>query len=276
MGDERDYVLGTEAEEIERLGLQHRVWREHMLEGWRRAGIREGLTALDVGAGPGYASADLAALVGPRGRVIALERSGRFLAVAAESARIAGLGNVETREHDVSAEPFGAGFADFAWCRWVLSFVAEPSRAVAHIAAALKPGGTALFHEYADYGAWRTIPPEPDVERFRSLVMRSWRDAGGEPDVALQLPTWLARAGLEIVSARPLVEIARRGEPFWQWPAAFLATNARRLAELGYVSGEEADKLAGALGRAAPGAMMMTPIVAEVIARKASGAEGPA
>jgi SAM-dependent methyltransferase len=268
MSDERQYVLGTEQDEIERLGLQHRVWREHMLEGWDRAGIPEGGTAIDVGAGPGYASVDLAARVGPAGRVIALERSARFLAAAAERAGRAGYANVETREHDVSAEPFGENVADFAWCRWVLSFVAEPRRTVAHIARALRPGGTAIFHEYADYGAWRTMPPEPDVERFRSLVIRSWRDSGGEPDVALHLPNWLTDAGLEIVSARPLIEITRRGEPFWEWPAAFVAVNARRLAELGYVSADEGERLAGAIDRVAPGTMMITPLVAEIVARK--------
>jgi ubiquinone/menaquinone biosynthesis C-methylase UbiE len=53
---DRDYVLGTEAEEIARLGLQHRVWRARMLDGWARAGIGPGMNAIDVGAGPGFAA----------------------------------------------------------------------------------------------------------------------------------------------------------------------------------------------------------------------------
>ena len=52
---ERDYVLGTHDEEIERLGLQHRVWRPRMLEAWRRAGVTVGSRVIDIGAGPGYA-----------------------------------------------------------------------------------------------------------------------------------------------------------------------------------------------------------------------------
>jgi SAM-dependent methyltransferase len=150
----------------------------------------------------------------------------------------------------------------------VLSFVAEPERAVRNIAAALRPSGTAVFHEYGDYGAWRTMPLDPDVERFRELVMRSWRDAGGEPDVALELPRWLEAVGLEVLEIRPLIEIVGRGDFAWQWPAAFMATNAARLAELGYAGAEEAERLATALDRVPEGTRMITPLVVEVIARK--------
>jgi SAM-dependent methyltransferase len=84
---ERDYVLGTHDAELERLGLQHRLWRPRMLDAWRRAGSGAGQTVLDVGAGPGYAALDLAEIVGPTGRVLALERSRRFLGALAPHAR---------------------------------------------------------------------------------------------------------------------------------------------------------------------------------------------
>jgi SAM-dependent methyltransferase len=265
---ERDYVLGTHDEEVERLGLQHRVWRPHMLEAFRRAGIGPGSSVVDVGAGPGFASTDLAEIVGPFGNLLAVERSRRFLEVLEDRARRLGLVNVETREQDVAETGFGDSCADASWCRWLLSFVSDPRRTVSHIAAALKPGGRAVFHEYSDYGAWRTLPPDPDVERFRTLVMKSWRDAGGEPDIALRLPGWLKEEGLEIVEMRPLVHVVRKGDFIWEWPASFMASGAKRLAELGYVEAEEAARLATALDRMPEGSWMTTPIVLEVIARK--------
>lgn len=263
-----DYVLGTESDEIERLGIQHRVWRPRMLDAWRRAGIGPGRCVLDVGAGPGYAAVDLAEIVGPTGKVIALERSASFLAALAERAARHEISNLEARAQDVCESGFGEAFADAAWCRWVLSFVAEPERTVGHIAAALKPGGVAVFHEYADYGTWRMMPPSPDLDRFRGLVVESWRDAGGEPDVAMLLPQWLEAEGLEVIEARPLVEIVRKGDPLWQWPAAFMATNARRLVELGYAEPAEAERFATALDRAGAGQWMITPLVAEIVARR--------
>src|SRR5262245_4289382 len=88
---ERDYVLGTHDEEIARLALQHRVWREHVLEGWRIAGIGPGQRVLDVGSGPGFVSVDLAQTVGPAGRVLGIERSGRFVEHARALASAKGL-----------------------------------------------------------------------------------------------------------------------------------------------------------------------------------------
>lgn len=265
---DRDYVLGTQDEEIERLDLQHRVWRPRMLDAWRRAGIGRGQTVLDIGAGPGFAALDLADLVGAGGKVIALERSTRFLAALEVRAAGRGISNIEAREQDVSERDFGEEFADASWCRWLLSFVADPRATIAHIARALKPGGYAVFHEYADYGTWRMMPPHPEMDRFRALVMQSWRDAGGEPDIALRLPAWLAAEGMEVIELRPLIEIVRRTDFTWQWPEAFMNIGARRLHELGYVTGEEADRFAHILNEADPAAWMITPLVAEVIARR--------
>ena len=262
-----DYVLGTDADEIERLGLQHRVWRDLMLTGWQRAGLCAGMSVIDVGAGPGFATADLAHLVGSEGRVIALERSARFIGSLTARIGAQGLGNVEARVHDVGL-PFGVPANDAAWCRWVLSFVADPAATVGHIAAALKPGGIAIFHEYADYATWRAMPPSPDLERFCELVMRSWRDSGGEPDIALELPQMLDRAGFDVVSARPLIAIIDRTNDMWHWPAGFVAVNSKRLAALGYVTPSEAERLATTINRLAPGARMITPLVAELIVRK--------
>ena len=65
-----DYILGTHDEEVARLGLQHRVWRTVALDCWSRAGITAGSKVVDVGAGPGYATVDLAEIVGPTGEVL--------------------------------------------------------------------------------------------------------------------------------------------------------------------------------------------------------------
>ena len=98
---DRDYVLGTHDDEVARLGLQHNVWRPHALAAWQHAGFNVGQTIIDVGCGPGYATLDLAELVGPTGLVHAVDRSRRFLDVLDARRRARGLENVNAVESDL-------------------------------------------------------------------------------------------------------------------------------------------------------------------------------
>jgi SAM-dependent methyltransferase len=267
--NERDYVLGTHDAEIERLGLQHRVWRPRALDAWRRAGITEAMTVVDVGAGPGFASLDLAEIVGLRGRVVALERSTRFIAALKERAAHAGARNIEAIEADLGHHDMAPHIADALWCRWVLCFVADPRAVLRRALAALKPGGVAVFHEYLDYRAWRLAPKGPALERYVDAVMASWRAEGGEPDIALDLPAWLDAEGFEI-DVRPIVEVVPPSSYVWRWPAAFVETGSARLVELGYLSADDATAVRREIEAAAadPASLMVTPTVLEIVARR--------
>ncbi len=192
---DKGYVLGTHDEEMERLGLQHEVWRAAALDCWQRAGITKGWRVVDVGAGPGYAAADLGEMVGREGQVVALERSERFAQAAAARAKARGLQQVRVRELDLMADVWPVKGMDAAWCRWVACFVSSPELLVKKIGGALRRGGVAIFHEYADYRTWRMSPPNVLVEEFVQKVMASWRANGGEPDVARVLPGLLAKHG---------------------------------------------------------------------------------
>jgi SAM-dependent methyltransferase len=264
---EREYVLGTHDEEIDRLGLQHVVWRPWMLASWRRAGITQGSRVLDVGAGPGFATADLAEVVGGSGEVLGLERSERFVAAARRRCRERGLANARIEEIDLMSDAIPATSLDAAWCRWVACFVASPPSLIAAIAGALKPGGVAIFHEYGDYASWRLMPPRPAIDRFVAAVMASWRATGGEPDVGLTLPPLLQACGFRIRHVRPLVFAVRPSDFVWQWPSTFLRAGASRLRELGRLSAADVESLVLEFDEAErdPSTVMMTPLVLEII-----------
>ena len=221
MNEEKSYVIGTQTSEIERLGVQHRVWRPRVLEFWRDSGITEGMTVIDAGCGPGHATLDLAEIVGPKGRVIALERSRRFLDALEANARARGLSNIETIETDLTDFDWASISADRLWCRWVLAFVPEPGAIVRGMARALKPGGAALLHEYYDYASWHLAPRTPLFENYVARIIARWRASGGEPDIALALPALLSQAGLRVDHARPHVFAARMADFASRWPMGF-------------------------------------------------------
>lgn len=262
-----DYFLGTHDAEVVRLGLQHRVWREHMLGAWRRAGLRPGWRVVDVGAGPGYATADLAEVVGPTGEVLAVDRSPRFVSVIEAMARARGLGQVGVQVRDLMAEGAPLGL-DMAWCRWVASFTPSVPSLVDWIHRALRVGGVAVFHEYADYASWQFAPPRPRLAEFVREVMASWRATGGEPDVAPALIAALRARGFRLASLRPLVFAAQPGEWMWRWPAAFVATAAARLHQLERVPAAWVTEVVRELreAEADPASVMVTPMVLEIIA----------
>jgi len=272
MAMERDYVLGTNEEELARLGLQHRIWRPVALACWQKAGITIGSHVLDLGAGPGYAATDLAEIVGPNGKVVAVERSSNFLRALEERARARSLANVEIHELDLMTDNLPTGSFDFSWCRWVASFLTDPALLIQKLAGVLRPGGVAIFHEYAHYLTWRFVPRLPNQERFAEEVKASWSAAGGKADVALDLPSYLARNGFTVRSALPLIYCVGPRDYMWQWPASFIGIGLARLQELGRIDAAFAHKVVeevDAVGRN-PEARLITPLVLEIVAEKIS------
>ena len=105
------------------------------------AGVRSGSRVLDVAAGAGDQTLDIARRVGPSGHVLATDLSPQILALAAGNARRAGLANVHTRVAD--GEDLGVGPAGFdaAVCRLGLMFFPDPLQGLRQLHAALRPGG---------------------------------------------------------------------------------------------------------------------------------------
>jgi len=270
MATDRDYFLGTHDEEVARLGLQHRVWQPTVLECWRRAGIGTGSRVLDIGAGPGYASADLAGIVGPEGQVVAVERSGRF--VEAGRAMLAGHGfeNVRYHELDLMNDPIPASGFDASWCRWVACFVASPPLLVDKIAAVLRPGGVAIFHEYIQYDSLRISGGGRRMREFVRQVEEGWRASGGEPNIAPAVVALLQERGFSIRDAIPRVFCARPGDALWQWPASFIDIHLRHQLELGRIDQAWADgvRIEFAEAEQKSATLLITPMVLEIVAEK--------
>ena len=266
----RDYVLGTDDDEVVRLGRQHDVWRPIARDAWRRAGVRGGSRVIDVGAGPGFATRDLVDCVGPAGVVHAVERSERFVAALEDGTRKRATANVRIQQADLSFDDIGARDFDVAWCRWVACFVTSPARLVRSIGAALKPDGVAVFHEYVDYASWRFLPRFSSLEEFVTEVMASWRAEGGEPDIARQLPSLLIASSFAIVDVRPLIFAVRPRDPMWQWPAGFVRVGARRLNGLHRLDQHRLSAILRDIDVAEGDetSIMITPTVLEIIAQR--------
>ena len=269
-----DYVLGTHNDEHARLGMQHSLWPEFVLDAWKRAGICTGSRVVDVGAGPGFATMDLADIVGATGHVTAVEISSKFAQEVKDQANVRGLNNVSVQildlmHDDIPLATAGAEF-DAAWCRWVCMFVPDVGALVRRVHNALRAGGVAVFHEYVHYETYGLQPPTPGIDSFTQAAMKSFSARGGNANIAGTLLKELRQHGFETMSIKPIARAARPHEPLWQWPAGFIRTYLPRLIELGQVDNAFAANVLAELARAEqdPQSIMLTPTVLEIIARK--------
>lgn len=270
----REYVLGTDPVELDRLGVQHRLWGDASHALWQRAGLQPGMCILDVGSGPGYASIDLAQLVGQAGRVVGVDESEGFIGELNRRAGVLGLGHLSGLVGDVQA--LGdvladrEGLFDAAFARWVLCFVADPTSVIRGMADRLKPGGRVVLFDYFNYEGMTIAPREAVMEEVIAVIAEAWRARGGDPDVMGRMPGVLLEAGLEIEHLGVHQRIARPGEAMWAWPTTFYASFLPRLVETGFLSEEKRVAFMAMWERASgdPSRFKALPPVWEIVARK--------
>ena len=158
-------------------GHHESVLRSHR---WRTAGnsaaylvphLRPGLTLLDIGAGPGTITADLAALVSP-GRVVVA---------------------------DVHALELPDDSFDVVHAHQVVQHVADPVRALAEMRRVCRPGGIVAARD-GDYAGFTWYPEVPALDGWLALYRTVARRNGGEPDAGRRLLSWARAAGFTDVT----------------------------------------------------------------------------
>lgn len=107
------------------------------------AGVKPGCRVLDVAAGAGDQTLDIAERVGERGFVLATDLSPAILEFAKDNALRAGYRNVQTREADAERLAVEDASFDAAVCRLGLMFLPDPLQGLREMHRALKPGGAA-------------------------------------------------------------------------------------------------------------------------------------
>jgi SAM-dependent methyltransferase len=167
-------------------------------------GVAPGWDCLEVGAGEGSVTRWMSERVGPSGRVLAVDLDPRFI----EPSDI-----VEVRQHDILEGPPEAGAFDVVHARAVVEWVTDRPRALANMAAALKPGGVLLVEDVDVEPGYFGYPPN----ELRRLALEAFATLGAAVGADLtfgrQLRVQLERLGLVDMGNDVRMVLQRGGEP---------------------------------------------------------------
>lgn len=145
-----------------------------------RAGVQEGMVVADVGCGPGFFTLPAAQMVGPLGRIYAIDIHPEMLEAVQDKARRADLLNIETVKAEESSIPLPDAVADVGLLAFVLHEAVDPAAFAREVVRLVAPGGHLLVLEWKK----KQMPSGPPI-RDRLT-----------PEAA---EGWLARAGLRVV-----------------------------------------------------------------------------
>lgn len=209
-----DYALNRTRAEYERLVIQSRVWADVTERALDRIGLQPGLSALDVGCGPGAVMRAIGRRVGPAGTVTGLDIDGAMgrealgVLAAEGGARYRFVEGDLMRLGEVPGGPF-----DVVVARLLVFHLKDQIAALAKLWSFVKPGGSLLIMDY-DLSAVRAIPAHPAADRAIELMGAGFRAAGCNIRIGTEMPALFMQAGLgepDGIEVNGLVTSGRNG-----------------------------------------------------------------
>lgn len=128
--------------------------------------VQPGQTVCDLGCGNGFHTLKLARLVGPRGRVLAVDIQPEMLRLLEFRAQEAGFENIETILSGPDDPKLPAASMDLVLLVDVYHELSHPEAVLQAIHASLKPTGRIALVEY------RTEDPEVPIKRLHKMSKR--------------------------------------------------------------------------------------------------------
>ena len=131
--------------------VKNPIRRRYMRPVLSRVGIRAGERVLELGPGPGAFSLDAARMLGPAGRLIAVDIQPEMIARLERRAREAGVSNIETHVAGAHTLPLEDESVDRAFLVTVLPEIPDRPRALAELRRVIRPGGVlSVTEEFLD------------------------------------------------------------------------------------------------------------------------------
>ena len=172
----------------------------------------EGKHILEVGCGTGDDAREIARLVGPHGRVVAIDYSATMIAEARRRTADSAL-PVEFREGDATKLAFNDGAFDYARVERVLMHIRDAQKALEETIRVVRSGGRIIISEL-DHDTVFIDTPQFELTR---RLLTSLSDSTASPRVGRTLARLMREAGLQNV----MIEATVLNVPFQMARFAF-------------------------------------------------------
>jgi SAM-dependent methyltransferase len=231
------------------------------------AGLRPGLTCLDLGCGGGDVTLELAKRAGDKGSVIGIDMDAVVLTLARESAKAQGLANLEFRQLGIENWNEHSCY-DFINCRFFLSHQSHPAALVRRMLQAVRTGGAAVVEDTNISGLF-ACPECAAVDQYVSWYRQLVAGRGGDADIGPQLYALMLDAGwrdLRVSVSQPVFFSGEGKQCCWLTLRNIKDSLIHdRLARAG-----EIDLVLGELARFAedPGSLISSPRIFQVWGRR--------
>ncbi|HTS51077.1 MAG TPA: class I SAM-dependent methyltransferase [Bryobacteraceae bacterium] len=167
------------------LDRPEREEEEHPDQALQAIGIRRGMVVADVGAGSGVMTFKMAKLVGPSGKVYAVDIQPQMLEILQTRAQRDKVTNVQTVLDTVSDPKLPAGAIDLILLVDVYHEFSQPQAMLDHMREALKPNGRLVLLEYRKEDP--TVPILPDHKMSVSEVKAEVEPEGFQFDQVIEV-----------------------------------------------------------------------------------------
>ena len=191
-----------------------------------RLNLQPGETVLDVACGSGSSAMPAAELVGPHGRVVAVDLAPKILELAQRKAEQRGLLNILFRQGDMTNLGYQDGQFDAVVCVMGIFFCEDMRKAVIELWRMLRPGGRLVItvlgpHFFTPlYKVWKTamLAERPDLK-----IALPWERLNQSFGVC-QLMTKAGIPNAEVTLEENLLELSSPDE----WWNIVMGTGMRR------------------------------------------------
>lgn len=157
--------------------------------------LREDMTLLDVGCGPGTVTTDLALHL-PAGHVVGVDASATVLDSAREHAASRDVTNIDFQQANAYELPFEDASFDVVYAHQLLQHLSDPIAALREMKRVARPGGLVAVRD-ADYAAMTWYPASAGLTEWNTLYHEVTHAYGYEPDAGRRLFSWVQQAGFE-------------------------------------------------------------------------------